>query len=86
MKKMTKEEMEYYRDKKPIASYPISNWGGIEILDILNGIDDYVVCRYNFGEPEEKLHRLKLQYSKTGAPFVYLEGTYVRLDKCIEVG
>lgn len=84
-KAMTKEEQEYYSSKTPIAVYPVSNWGGVEILDILYGTDDYVVCRYNFGEPEKKLHRVKVQHNKGGIPFIFLDGSYVRLDECLAV-
>lgn len=53
---MTKEEKAKYSEKKPIAVYPLSNYGGIEILDILYGIDDYVVVRY-YGK---SYHKVKL--------------------------
>lgn len=85
MKGMTKVEMEQYRDKKPIAVYPMSNWGGVEILDVLHGIDDYVICRYNFGEPEDKLHRVKVKYNKNGLPFIFLDGDYIRIDDMMSV-
>lgn len=58
---MTKEEIKQYKNKRPIAVFCDSNWGGVEILDILHGIDDYVVARYNYGEPQE-LHRVKINY------------------------
>lgn len=81
---MTKAEMEQYADKKPIAVYPMSNWGGIEILDIVYGIDDYVVARYNFGEPEKKLHKVKINYGLNSSSFK-LDGNYVSLDNCMRV-
>ena len=84
MARMTKEEMEKYADKKPIAVYPMSNWGGIEILDIEHGIDDYAICRYNFGEPEKKIHRIKIK-SGASVDYIMVDGTYVRLDDCIRV-
>lgn len=77
---MTKQEMEQYRDKKPIAVYPMSNWGGIEILDIEYGIDDYVICRYNFGEPEDRLHRVKINYGARTTS-IYIDGMRVRLNE-----
>ena len=85
MKKMTEAEMAEYENKEPIAVYPVSNCGGIEILDVLYGIDDYVVCRYNFGEPEKKLHRVKVKYKGTGLPYVYIDGTQIALGDCIRV-
>ena len=86
MKGMTKVEMEQYRDKKPIAVYPMGNWGGVEILDIIHGIDDYVIARYNFGEPEkDKLHRVKIKYNKSGTPYIFLDGSYIRVDDMIKL-
>lgn len=82
---MTKQEMEQYRDKKPIAVYPMSNWGGIEILDIVYDIEDYVIWRYNCGEPEEILHRAKIQTSTTGRFFIRLNESRIMLDECMRV-
>lgn len=82
---MTKQEMEQYRDKKPIAVYPMSNWGGIEILDIVYGIEDYVIWRYNYGEPEDIIHRAKILTGPKGYSFIRLNDTRIRLDECMKV-
>ena len=82
---MTKQEMEKYKDKKPIAVYPMSNWGGVEILDIEYGIDDYVIWRYNCGEPEKILHKAKIKDSGRGYQYIQLNEFRVRLDECMRV-
>ena len=82
---MTRCDMERYKDKTPIAVFPMSNWGGVEILDIEYGIDDYVVCRYNFGETEEKLHRLMIRTSNDGQTFFVLDSRTIYLDECMRV-
>lgn len=81
-KGMTKEEIAEYSSKKPIAVYPMSNWGGVEILDIIYGIDDYAIWRFNFGEPEEKIHRSKIKYGASTAS-ITVEGTHVSLGDCM---
>lgn len=48
-----------YKNKEPISALPLSNWGGIEILDIVHEINDYVVYRFNYGTPE-KIHKAKI--------------------------
>ena len=53
---MTKKEKAKYSEKKPIAVYPLSNWGGVEILEFIYGTDDYVVARY-YGK---SYHRVKI--------------------------
>ena len=84
---MTRAEMREYKDKKPIAVYPMSNWGGVEILDIIYGIDDYVVARFNFGDGDvdNRMHRYKIKYNKSGIPFFSMGGNRVRLDECMRV-
>jgi hypothetical protein len=81
---MNKQEQMEYKDKQPVAVYPMSNWGGIEILDILYGIDDSVVYRFNFGEPQE-VHRAKINYGVNHSSFRTTAGYSVRLDECMRV-
>ena len=58
---MTKKEQEKYKNARPMGVICLSNWGGIEILDIEHGIDDHVIWRENYGEPK-KAHRSKIDY------------------------
>lgn len=81
---MTKKEKQEYENKRPVGVYPMTNWGGIEILDILYGIEDYVVYRFNFGEPQE-LHRAKIRYGVNHSSFRTSAGYSIRLDECMRV-
>ena len=81
---MTKQEKLQYASKEPIAVFPMTNWGGIEILDILYGIDDSVVWRFNFGKPEEA-HRSKINYGVNHSSFRTSAGYSIRLDECMKV-
>lgn len=85
MSKFTKEVIEHYNERGPVATYCLCNWGGIEILDILYGIDDYVVWRSNYGEPEEKLHCSKIRYGVNHSSFRAGRLT-IRLDECMRTG
>lgn len=76
---MNKAEKKAYESKEPVAVYPMSNWGGIEILDILYGIEDYVVYRFNFGKPQE-LHKAKIRYGVNHISFRTSAGYSIRLD------
>ena len=82
---MTKKEKKVYEGKRPIAVYGLSNWGGIEILDIIHSIDDYVVYRFNFGEPQE-LRTAKVRYGANHSSFRTSAGYSIRLDECERVG
>ena len=81
---MTKQEKEMYYDAPAVATYCLCNWGGVEILDILYGIDDYVVYRFNFGEPQEA-HRAKIRYGVNYSSFRTFAGYSIRLDECMKV-
>lgn len=81
---MTKQEKAKYENKEPIAVFVMSNFGGIEILDILYGIDDYVVYRWNFGTPTE-VHKAKIHYGANHSSFRTSAGYSIRLDECMRV-
>ena len=78
---MTKEEKAKYKDAKAVATYCLSNLGGIEILDILYGIDDYVVVRY-YGE---SYHRVKINYTMSGRSYFRIGAYRIYLDECMKV-
>lgn len=84
MSKFTKEVIEHYNERGPVATYCLSNCGGIEIMDILYGIDDYVVYRWNFGTPTE-LHTAKIRYGANHSSFRTSAGYSIRLDECMRV-
>lgn len=81
---MTKQERAKYLDKKPVAVYPMNNYGGLEILDIENGYYDYAIVRYNFGIPE-KLHKVRVRISGRKRSFFIIYSTRIYLDECIRV-
>lgn len=84
MGKFTKEVLEHYEEKGPIATFCDSNWGGVEIFDILYGTNDYVVARYNYGEPQQ-MRCVKIRHGVNHSSFRLGRRTY-RLDECLRVG
>jgi len=81
---MYKEEIEKYKDKDVIAVYPMGNWGGIEILDIEHGIEDYAIARYNYDNVPEKPHRNIIRTNSKGRAFFVLDGRRIYLDECMK--
>ena len=77
---MTKIEKASYINKPAIATYHLSNFGGIEILDILHGIDDYVVARY-YGN---SIHCVKIRYGVNHSSFRIGRIT-IRLEDCLRI-
>lgn len=76
---MNKREKEYYSNINPIAGLCLSNWGGIEILDIIGG--ECVVYRFNYGEPGTP-HRAKIYVGVNVSSFRAGRLT-IRLNDCI---
>ena len=62
-----------YEKTEPIGVYCMSNFGGIEVLDIIDG-GDSIIAAYNFGT-RYCIRRHKLLYSNTGRPF-FRKGQY----------
>ena len=78
---MTRTEQQRYADAPVVAVFPMTNHGGIEILD---ANDEYVVYRFNFGEPKEA-HRAKIRYGARHSSFKTSAGYSIRLDECMKV-
>lgn len=76
---MTKHEQEMYLNKKAIAVFPMTNTGGIEILDI-DG--ERVVYRFVSGDKLYEAHKSKIIYGKRDR-FKTYAGYSVHLDECI---
>ena len=77
---MTKEEREQYKDKKPIAVFPIGSYLGVEILDIQHGIDDRAIYKYS---DSDKIFSAKIKYGKRDS--FRTDNYTVFLDECLRV-
>ena len=69
-----------YENTKSIGVYGLCNFGGIEILDILYGIDDYIVSCYNFGTGRQKIRKHKIYYCDNGRSFIRIDNKRYYLD------
>lgn len=74
-----------YANTEAIGVMPLSNWGGIEILDILNGIEDYAVACFNWGTSQQKIRRHKISTSPSGRMYIRKEGVRYYLDSFLKV-
>lgn len=74
-----------YADTKAVGVYPLCNWGGLEILAVEYGIDDYVVACFNFGTGRQKIRRHKICYSTSGRDYIRKEGVRYYLDNIMRV-
>lgn len=76
---MNKQDKDKYRDVEPIGVYGMNNWGGVEVLGIEYGIEDYVIARFNFGGEPQNPRRCKIRYGSRWDSFRIGNFT-VRLD------
>ena len=66
---MTKTEKMMYSTKKVIGVYAMGLYG-IEVLDIIHGINDFVIYRWNTGtENPADVHRAKINYGVNKTTF-----------------
>ncbi|MBS6135517.1 MAG: hypothetical protein KH706_03055 [Faecalibacterium prausnitzii] len=73
-----------YAGSKPVGVIPLSNWGGLEILDIESGCTDKIVAAFNFGEREQP-HRYRQYENAEGRVFIKVGGVRYYLDEALRV-
>lgn len=84
--RLDKEQKAEYQKKEAIAVYGLSNFGGIAIIDILYGIDDYIVWYDSQIETKKrKIHVSKIYYTENGGYFKPYGSLYVKLSECLRV-
>lgn len=84
--RLNKEERLNYQNKESIAVYDLSNFSGIAIIDIIYGIEDYIVWYNSQIESEKrKIHVSKIYYSENGGFFKPYGSLYVKLSECLRV-
>lgn len=71
----------------PSVAY-YSGLHGLEIKKIEYGNNDYVLCVSGaWGPPRlQGVHRVKVNYTKAGVPFIRVNGWTIHLDECIRMG
>jgi hypothetical protein len=85
--RLTKEQKAEYQKKEPVAVYGLSNFGGIAIIDILYGIEDYIVWYDSQIESSEKrkIHVSKIYYSENDCYFKPYGSMYIKLSECSRI-
>lgn len=80
-----KEFGTYQKDHKPIAVYPLSNFGGLAIMDIENRFDIYVYVVDNYGDGYKNLTKNKVYYNEHGKMYFVRYGKRYYLDNFMKV-
>lgn len=73
-----------YKDARPIVVYPITNFGGLVILDI-DYIDNCVVTAWDFGDGYMSIRRHKVYYSASGRDYIVKAKRRYYIDDFVRV-
>lgn len=71
----------YPQDYKPVGILTLCNWGGLAIMEIENGFDDYVIVCDNYGDGYENITKNKIHYTTNGDGYFVRGGRRWRLDQ-----
>lgn len=74
-----------YKETVPIGTMCLCNWGGLEVLDILHGINDYVIACFNYGNGRRNFGKHKIEYTRGDKPYFRKLGSRYYLDDIMEV-
>lgn len=72
-----------YGETKAIGVIPMSNFGGIEILDMDS---EYIVACFNFGTGRQQIRRHKIEASCSGRNYFRKQGRRYYFDEVLNVG
>lgn len=68
-----------YADAPAVGALPLSNWGGLEILDLDINEEAIVAC-FNFGNGREMIRRHRIIYTSAGRAYIRKAGRRYYLD------
>lgn len=75
-----------YADKKAVGTFATSNFGGIEILDLVDKNNDLaVVACFNFGTGRQQIRRHTIKETASGRMFIRKAGRRYYLDQFMRV-
>ena len=74
IKRFQQEFGTYPNDYKPIATLCLCNFGGLAIMDIEYGIDDYVWVTENYGNGYKNITRNKIYYNRNNEEYFVRDG------------
>lgn len=84
-KKFQTEFGTYPNDYKPAGILTLCNWGGLAIMEIENGFDDYVYVCDNYGDGYKNITKNKIHYTTNGDAYFIRGGRRWRLDQFMRV-
>ena len=74
----------YYKDAAPVGVYPMNNFGGLAVLDIID--DETAVCAWHYGDRYESIRRHQIFYTYTGRAYIRKRGRRYYFDQIMKNG
>lgn len=79
---MTEPLYKKYANTKPLGVLPLSNWGGLEILDI--NCESAVAC-FNWGTGRQMIKRHTITYCSNGRAYIRKQGKRYYFDEILSL-
>lgn len=73
----------YYKEAAPVGVYPINNFGGLVILDIIG--DSSVIAAWSYGDGFKSIRRHQIYYTFTGRAYIRKAGGRYYLDQIMRL-
>ena len=75
----------YPSDHKPVGVLTLCNWGGLSIMEIEHGFDDYVYVCDNYGDGYKNITKNRINYNAKGNPYFIRNGKRYYLSEFMKV-
>ena len=75
----------YPDDYKPAGVLPMNNFGGLAIMEIEHGIEDYLYVCDNYGDGYKNITKNKIRYNARGNAYFMRYGKRYYLDQFMRV-
>lgn len=75
----------YPNDYKPAGVLPLSNFGGIAVMEFEDGIDTYAYVTDNYGDGYKNITKNKVYYNAKGNPYFVRNGRRWYLNQFMRV-
>ena len=77
---------EYFRTNEPCAALCISAFAYYVFYGIEYGINDYAYITYETDDGVQAQHRLLMRHTKSGEPYVLLDGRRLKMSEFDRLG
>ena len=81
--KMTLKKL--YENRKPVGTFTLCNFGGLEILEIIYGIEDKAVACFNYGCGRIDIRKHKIYTTSSGRSYIRKQNKRYYFDEIMRI-